>query len=180
MEEMENYNEAPEIKASAFSTALYYGLIGGVILSIWSVIAYMTNLQESAGWLNTIVSIVIFIAVIMMATKAHRDNKLGGVMSFGKGFSVGFLTVLIMAAIGAVFTIVYLQFIDPGVMQEAERQMEQQMAERDMSREEMEQALKVGRMFIQPGVMALMGFVFNLILGAVVSLISAAIYQRQS
>lgn len=180
MEEMENYNDAPEIKVSAFNTALYYGLIGGVILSIWSVIAYMSNLQESAGWLNTIISILIFIAVIMIATKAHRDKKLGGVMSFGKGFSVGFLTVLIMAAIGAIFTIVYLQLIDPGVLEEAERQMEQQMAQRDMSREEMDQALKVGRMFIQPGAIALMGFVFNLILGAVVSLISAAIYQRQS
>ncbi len=179
MEEMDNYENQEQAGKSAMSSALYYGVIGGIALSIWSVISYMFNMQESAGWLSTALSIIIFVAVIAWATKSHRDNELNGSITFGKAFSVGFLTVLVMSVIGAIFTIIYLKFIDPGILVEAEQKMEAQMAERNMSEEEMEQALKMGKMFIQPAAMAAMGFLFNLILGSVISLITAAIFQRE-
>ena len=169
MEEMDNYENQEQAGKSAMSSALYYGVIGGIALSIWSVISYMFNMQESAGWLSTALSIIIFVAVIAWATKSHRDNELNGSITFGKAFSVGFLTVLVMSVIGAIFTIIYLKFIDPGILVEAEQKMEAQM----------EQALKMGKMFIQPAAMAAMGFLFNLILGSVISLITAAIFQRE-
>lgn len=176
----QNQDSMEEPRPSAGSTALYYGIIGGIALSILSIITFLLDLRQNASWVGTVLSIAIFVAAIFIAAKTHRDQKLGGTISFGTAFTVGFLTSLVMAIIGGIFMYVYMQFIDPSVIVEAEREIERDMATRDISREDMDQAMRIAKAFVHPGVMALMALIVNVIIGLIVALIAGAVYQREN
>lgn len=178
--ETQDQMQQPETPPSTWSTALNYGLIGGIALAILTLLVYFLELDQSATWVERILSIVIFATVVIIATKHHRDQKLNGFISFGKAFLAGFLTVLIMALFGAIFNYFYIEFINPGILEEAEREMRRGMAQGEMSQEEMNNAMEFSGYFISAGFFAITGFIGNLIIGAIIALIGAAIYQRES
>jgi hypothetical protein len=99
-------------------TVIRYGVIGGLIMVIYSLLGNITGLSNpSSGIAMTIIfallSFVIYIAVMVMGVRKHRDEELGGYVSFGRTFLVGFLIAVIMGVIGQIFNFFYLNFIDP-------------------------------------------------------------------
>lgn len=79
---------------------LINGLIAAVIISgissylLWSAGDDVDN--SHSVWLGYLIMIV-GLSVIFVAVKQHRDNNLGGVISFKTAFLIGFLITLITA-----------------------------------------------------------------------------------
>ena len=92
-------------------TASRYGLYGGLILIALGLIFYLANLNTEQ-WVQW-VSYIPMLGAIYLAIQYHRDNELGGRMSFGRGLGMGTLTALIMGLIIAVWTFVFMSFIVP-------------------------------------------------------------------
>ncbi|HTF30832.1 MAG TPA: DUF4199 domain-containing protein [Flavitalea sp.] len=80
--------------------ALIFGLIAGSILTFWMV--YTTSLcynnpkfesNDAIGYAGMLVTF----SLIFVAIKNYRDKHNGGIITFGKGFKLGFYVSLIAA-----------------------------------------------------------------------------------
>ena len=129
-----------------YPTAIRYGLIGGLISVVYGLIANLTGLTNPTGGMMTlllasVVGIVIGVGIIVFAIKHHRDNELGGYISFGRAFILGLIVSLISGLISVAFNYIYMNFIDPNFMSEMMEGMEEMLSNFGVPEEQMEQAL---------------------------------------
>jgi ABC-type phosphate/phosphonate transport system permease subunit len=123
----------------------------------------------------------IFLAVIIFwGMTTHKNNNLGGFMSYGQAFVVGFFIVLISTVISSVYSYFYFVVIDPGIAEEVLINTEEQMLEQNpsMSDEQLDQALSMTEMFVSPVAMTLMGLIMGTFFGTILSLIIAIFAKK--
>jgi len=176
---LDNIDELNVKNASPFPTALRYGLIGGLISIALGLGTYLAGMQGTIPTILNIVSTVVTIAVIVYAIRTHRDDDLGGYISYGRCLGTGVLTALIMGLIGAIWTIVLFNFIDPDIMTTMMEPQMEAMEERGMSDEEIEMAMEMTGKFMNPPVMAGMALVGSVVIGLIVSLIAGAFLKKE-
>ncbi len=158
---------------------LKYALLTSAVIIIWSLIIYLTGLDRSAAgkYLNY-ASYPIMILFIVLAVNEEKSLN-GGYLGFDPAFKTGFFMMLVVAAIMGAFTYVYFSYINPGIMDLASEKARESMEDRDMSKEEIERAMRYAKFFMSSGAMTAMAFFLNIILGAVFSLIIAAIMKKE-
>ncbi len=161
--------------------ALTYGLIGGLLSVAASLVLDLTGLVDAASgkgsWLSSIVSIAIFVWALFTAIRKQRED-LGGFISFGSAFKTAFVASLVIALIGAVYMYLYATFINPDFIEEIRQATMEKMAKQGQSDEQIEQAMEMMESFTSPVMMSVWGFVGSAIMGAIVSLIGAAIMKK--
>jgi len=94
------------------SVASTYGIYLGIILSLFTVIAYAVDLSLFTKWWFGILSIVILIVVSIVAVKAAK-KQVSELFTFKMAFTSYFITILIGTLISAVVSILIFNFIDP-------------------------------------------------------------------
>ena len=173
-------------KVSAWPTASRYGLLAGLVLIVLALIVHLTGMvdytNQSGGsnWIVNLLNWGITIAAIVLAVKQHRDSELGGFISFGRSFNVGFFVTLVIAVVSMVWGYVFFAFIEPGLIEEIlEASREQMIEQQGMSEEQAEQGLKMMSWMFTPFMMSLMGGIFSLIAGIIFSLIVGAIMKKE-
>ncbi len=89
--------------------SLMYGIYLGVILIILSLVFYILDLhgENWTGYINY----VFILGGVILASVTYRDKYLNGFISYGQSFSVGFLTGLFAAIIGAIFTYFFMVYL---------------------------------------------------------------------
>lgn len=107
-----------EKSVSIWSTALTYGVFGGIAIVIYKYLSYATLFSTAslggaiaAFFLN----LIIFGGLIYLAIKKHRDEELGGYITMGRCLALGIVTVVIASILGGVFDYIYTAFIDTEV-----------------------------------------------------------------
>ncbi len=105
---------------SFWPTAIRFGLIGGLISIVYQLIGSITGFASTcAGMFAPAIfglgSLIITVLVLVYGLRSHR-NELGGYMTFGRAFMVGFVITLIMSILGQLFSYLYLTFIDPDMI----------------------------------------------------------------
>ncbi len=134
--------------------------------------------QEVLGYLSMVLSLLF----IYPGIKHFRDSENGGSVSFGKAFLVGLL-IAVFAGIGfGIIDYLFTTVINPDFLQEY---MSHQLAEMEktLSPEEFEtqKALLQQQMeaYGSSGFMAFIMFTTVVLIGIVISLISALLLQRK-
>jgi hypothetical protein len=158
------------------STGIRFGLILAAISVVYFLITSIMGVDMSVGiqkWAMSIVSIVVFV----LAHKYFKENN-GGFMTYGEGFKIGLLAGVVSSVISAVFTYVYMKFIDPTMSRVIRDRAVAQMEEQGQSEEQIEMAMKFVDMFISPEAMALMTVIFGII-GSVVIALLVSIFTRK-
>ena len=173
-------------KVSARPTASRYGLLAGLILVVVGLLIHLsgmvdyTNQGGGANWIVNLLNWGITVAAIVMAVKQHRDEDLGGFISFGRSFRVGFLVTLVIAVVSVVWGYIFFSFVEPGLIEDILSASREQMIEQQgMSEEQAEQGLKMMSWMFTPAMMSLMGGIFSVIAGVIFSLIVGAIMKRE-
>jgi len=168
---MENQN--PSISKSAVT----YGLYMGLALIVYSLIIYLAGLTG-----NTTVSYLtylIYIGMLCYAMINYRDKVNGGVLAYGQGVGLGTLTMVIGGVLSSIFTFILMKYIDPSLVDQiVNKAMEDAMA-KGTPEAQMEMAEKWIRMFTSPTAILLMGVFGSGIVGAIISLILAAIFKKE-
>lgn len=160
--------------------AIRYGLIGSGILVVVGLIMYLAGLSDPAkqqgavGWINNIINAVVMIWAIHTAMKTHRDQDLGGYMTYGRALGVGTVTSLVMAAVTLVWMLLFFMVIAPEMIDQIKELQMAQMEQQGMSDEQIEQAMEMAGMFTSPTGLAIMGAIGTFIFGFILSLIIAA------
>jgi hypothetical protein len=176
---METSNEKPQVIAGARigSVTLGWGIILAAVVIVFSLIIFLLDIDRQS-WINYF-SYVIIIAGIIIAQTTYKNKQLGGFISYGKAFMVGFIMMIYAGIIIAIWTYVFVKFIDPGSLEEALRVSEEKMIERGMSDLEIEQSWPMVKALNSPVAWTLFALLGNILIGIVVSLITAIFIKNE-
>lgn len=173
-----------EENATPGSVALRYGLIGGLVLVAIGLVTQITgmvdlsNPQSTTNRIINFFNYAVMIAIIVLAVKAYKEGN-SGFASFGRAFRVGFLTMLIIAGITLVWVLLYFGVIDTTMIDTiVEGAKEQMMEQQGMDEEQADQAMGFMGWMFNPVGMAITAAVSTVFMGAIFSLIVAAIMKK--
>ena len=173
-------NFAPDMNQSNLTrTALHYGVISGLAVFAFYFLLYATgnNIFGPASMLGVWIPVVF----IVMATRFHRDQNLGGSLTFGQGFSAGILTTVFSASLFGLafylFGVLYATELIEFYKSQAAEGLEQ--GKDFVSEALMEQAME-GLEHATMSSLALSESFNKFLWGGVVSLITAALMRRKS
>lgn len=156
--------------------AIKYGLIFGLISSIYSIMLYVFQL-ETNKFLPYLAWILI-IAGIFQAIKDYRTQNQGFV-SFGQGLGIGTLTATIMGLIGGMLNTFYITVIDKTPLQRIADMMQENLEKQGLDDQQIENALEMSQKFQSPGLMFVFSVLGSAFIGLILSLIVSAILQRK-
>jgi amino acid transporter len=176
---MENpTQESQESQVTTRSTGIRYGLISGLISIAFFVIMNIAGMstQEGPGrWIGLVITGVI----IFLAHKYYKDNG-DGFMTIGQGTGIGFWLGLISSVISSVFTYIYIKFIDPSFIQQILDKQREAFEQRQMSEDQIDQAMQMTEKFTTPEVILGMGLFFGVIIVTIIALIIALFTQKKN
>ena len=164
------------------STTMKWGLITGAVYVIFALINNILGVQEGGGFsmlgllTNTIILGATFFT-IYSGVKEIRDTELDGFLTFGQGFKSGMGIALIACIVSAVFTYIYVSFIDPELINRVTAMTEAQWEEQNMPEEQMDVARQWMGYMMNPTFMSLIAAVSVIFWGLIKSLIASALLK---
>lgn len=170
---MESSNASSSAQVTTSSVAIRYGLIMGLIGTVFNLALLMTASEQSeARWLG----IIITLAGTWLA---HQDFKKrnGGFMEYGQGLGIAVIASVVSGVIGSAVYAGYIAFVDNSSIKRILDKTRVDMEARGgMDDAQIEQALEMTAKFTNPVVFLLFGILgaafFGLIAGLIISAIT--------
>jgi len=166
-----------EQKPSLMKSSLYWGVILGIALIIYSMLMWFLDLslEKWVSW----VSYIIMIGGIILGTKNYRDNSLNGSITYGQAVGFGVMMLLFASVVSAIYSYIFLSFIDPEFINKILQMTEDQLIEKGMPDNQIEMAIEMQRKFMKPVIMALMSIPSYTIVGLIISLITSIFLKKK-
>lgn len=170
----ENPTAQPTIEIK--DIAIKFGIIGGLAGILISLILFISNLQYESWskWLQSLIMIVAIFLGVKAIAAAHKNR----LIPFGILFKGGMIITAIISIISVVYFFFYANFIETDFINNLLELSRKQMAERGLSEEQIEQGIELSKKFMSPTIMAVISTFSSLFIGAIVSLISAAVLKK--
>jgi len=137
---LDNIDELNVKNASPFPTALRYGLIGGLIGVALGIIWYLADMNMMLGMGIGLLSFIIYIIMIVLAIRAHRDKDLGGYISLGRCVGVGVIVITVTALMGLLWNVMLYQLIDPDIAEKMAEKTAEMMEGFDVPEDQIDEA----------------------------------------
>ncbi len=157
-----------------FSHASAFGLVTAMAVIIFSLTIYLLDLKNSA--LNYL-SYPILITVACVGVKKWREQS-GGFLTYGQTYAHLMLQTVMYSVVITVWTLLFILYIAPGMMEDQMLIQEAKFEENGMSQSEIDMAMGYARKFSSPAFLAIFAFLGNIIFMAIVNLIIAAIMKK--
>jgi hypothetical protein len=165
--------------------AWVFGIIAGLITSLTLVVTFVISSKPDFSNAQFIgySSMIVAFSFIFVGIKNYRDKYLGGSISFGKAFKLGFYISLIASTVYVVTWVISNHFFIPDFF---EKYTEYEMGnmrshgatEAEISMKQAELA-EFGRMYSNPLANFLLTYIEILPVGLLISLIAALILKRK-
>jgi len=154
------------------SAGTRYGVIMALVSIVMFVGMQVAGVDQQSGFARWL-GIPVFLVILYLAQKYYLDNG-DGFMSYGQGIGITFWFSLISLVIYIVFFYIYLKFIDDNFIEVAKQAQIDQMAEKGMSNEQIDQAMNITSKFMTPEIMAGLGFLvgmfFDMLCGVILTI----------
>ena len=159
--------------------ALWYGLIAGAGMIVYSLILFLLD-QHTNRYLG-LLGLLVLAGVMVWGTIDYRNKYLGGYMAYGKAFVSCFLIGLVATIISIVYFYFFVTLIHPGFLNEMTDLTREQLINQypDWSDEQIEQMMNSQSFMMKPAVMTIFGLIQYLIISAVMALIAAIFIKKE-
>jgi prepilin signal peptidase PulO-like enzyme (type II secretory pathway) len=168
-----------EKKKSVAMHGITYGAITAVVVIIVSLVLYILDLHlnKSVTW----ITYLFIVAGVIWGQFEYRNKVLGGYIAYGKAFSAGFMIVLFSGIFLLIYNFIFFQFIAPGAIDEIMEMQRQSTIDSSpqMTEEQVDQAMEIARRFSSPVMISIWGFISQLLIGAVVCLITSLFVKKE-
>ncbi len=164
------------------NTRFFYALVWTLGTAVLMLLLFFTGFQTeklATGKYLTYLGLLIPVVVLYLGIKAARDERPGGVMTYGQGVSAGMVISVYAALMSAVYSWFHFTFVNPRFADYTLDMVREQWAERGLTVEQVEQAERITRKMLSTPVQAIFGIFFTLLIGLVLSLIIAAMLKRE-
>ena len=163
-----------------------YGLIWGAISIAVGLVGFLLGFDPAmpdTGMAAKVIMGLIGLAVpvwaIYAAIKQHRDQELGGYLTFSRGIGVGTFSGLVAGVISAIWIALYVTVINPGFSDSIRDAQMEQFESQGMSEDQIEMAVNMAGWFTNPGFLAFSQLLGGVITGFILGLIIGAIMKRE-
>lgn len=157
--------------------ALIYGSVISLLTFVIMLVATWTGWDMNSSSYKALVW-AISAAVIFMSIKDYRDQRNNRKLTIGQGAGLGTLIGLVSGVLGAIFFYLFITFVNPNYIAEAENLAIENMQKQGMSDEQIEQGLEIMWYFMNPFFMSIMIIFFSVIFNLIAGLIVGAILKR--
>jgi hypothetical protein len=161
------------------NTGLNYGLIGGLIITVVSLLQYLGGLDTYLSPVGYVTYLVVITMAVLAALRVRRSNE--GFLEFGEALKVTFTVFAVALLIQTVFTYILFNYIDVdfknAVSQEVMNKSEQMMKKFGASDEQIQKTLdaerhsdqfSAGRVFLGYAITCIVSFIFCLLISLIV------------
>ena len=161
------------------------GVIAGLICTGWwmGVIAFSGGAHLENGMFYGFASMILAFSLIFVAIRNYRDNYNHGVVSFGKGFTIGLYITLIASTMYVVsWLIAYFYFIpdfDEKYTEHILQGMQKSGASQAAIDAKASEMAEMWKNYQNPVICALFTYMEILPVGLLISLIAALILKRK-
>ena len=168
------------MEKSLKSSSVNYGIYLALLLSAFTIIAYVLNIELLVNFWIMLLLLPIVAIVFGIVSTAKAKSLLGGFMSFKQAFSAYFITIAFGIIISSLVSIILFGFIDPEAatmlqeigMEKVRGFMESMGAPESEIDKAMAEAAKEDTMSIGNQVMNIAkGLIFYAVIGLIVALI---------
>ncbi|MCS6916403.1 MAG: DUF4199 domain-containing protein [Chitinophagales bacterium] len=161
------------------SRELRYGLWGGLALWIWMTLGYVVGWHRGpANLYAALASALLLSLFIYLAIRHKRDHDQGGCIRFREAFLAGMMVSFVSGLMVGVYLMVYSSYINPGEVEAVVAETRRWYEARQLPAERVEEAVKGVRASYTKFGRLTYGIGNAMLLGAVVSLICAALMRR--
>ncbi|QLE02158.1 DUF4199 domain-containing protein [Galbibacter sp. BG1] len=157
--------------------ALQYGLLLGGISVVFGLMLYFADMHYQQGIPTLVISLVIMLAVILIALKQFKKAN-GGYMTFGEALKIGIGLCLIGGIIGMLFNLLLSNVIDPDMVEKQLEIARAKMVDYGMTPEQIESQLEMSRKFSGPLIQAAFGLLGSIFFGFILTLVPALIMKK--
>ena len=169
--------------SSRFSTALRWGLLGGLVSVVVSVLAMwlgwrglpVVDTAESVIWY--VQGAVVNAAFLILGLRAYRAGN-GGYVSFGNAFGFGILLLLVIMICNAIYLYGYIELYLPDYEEQALAAVRKSFEAQGLGPEEVERQQPLLEAVTNREMFVVSGFLNALIGNAILALIGAAALKR--
>ncbi len=175
--ETTNYQESK--KASVRKIGLNYGLLLSLATITLSIVVYVMGLSAEQPWWKSLLNFVFMGAIIYMGLKAFRTEN-GGFLSLGDALKTGLAISLIAGIIGAIFTYIFVNFIEPDFIANLLVVTREKMITQNpnMTQDQVDTAMGYTEKFMSPFIMTAIALIASLFFGFIISLIEGLILKK--
>jgi hypothetical protein len=178
----ENTDFIDQADVAAMPIALRYGGIAALVFIIVQLLLDTLGIIDYASgtgiYYPSILAGIASIVLLYMAIKHHRDEELGGYITFGRCVKIGFLFALFSGIFFGVFGAVYHSFIRPDIIPSIMEFQRETWEAQGLNDDQIEQAASMTKMFMSPVAMAVMGIINFIIMDVIISLILGGILKK--
>jgi len=162
--------------------ALKWGLINALVSFIFTVVykysGSLDQFQESYAWVSSILSLVISVTFLVLAIREFREaNK--DELKYSTGLGLSTLLGAISGLVSGGFNYIYLSFIDDSSTTKQLNMMIEKYEEQGMSQSQIDQAVKMTKLFIGPGVQFVAIVFMSVVLYFIYGLIVSGIMKKE-
>lgn len=168
---MEEQNESVSVK----QVAIKWGLISGIVSIVIFLLIYFGGLMGNS-WIG-LVSAAVTVVLMVLAHKEYKESG-NGFMSYSQGLGLGTLMVTIGSIISALFSYIYIKFINTGYTQEVLDMTRMKMEDQGQSDAQIDTAMGYVEKFATPEMTLVMGLGFGILFGFIIALIVSAITKK--
>jgi len=161
----ENTDFIDQEDVAAMPTALRYGGIAALAFIAQQLLVDTLGLVNYATgegqMLTSIIPAIITFAILYFAIKQHKEEDLGGYITFGRCVKLGALIGLIGGVAIGLFSAVYHGFIRPDIMVDALELQKEKMLEAGQSEEQVEAGMAISKAMTGPvglGILSVLSF----------------------
>jgi uncharacterized protein DUF4199 len=160
-------------------TALYYGVILGIVLILANVIVYALGMIYDQDWKTGSIGLIAMIAVLFIGIKKYKEIN-DSYLTVGQAIKTGLGIAVIGGIISVIYTFIFMNYIEPDFVTNTLAVAEEKMIEQNpnLTDEQIEQALSISKKFMSPMIMSAMALIWTLFLGFIISLISGLILKK--
>jgi len=166
-----------DAKRTLNSNAIYFGVLTGLGLIIYTLILYIFNAttNQTLGYL----SMLILAIGVYLSAKMFRDHSKKSFINYSQALGVSVLTAFYASVLLAIYMYVFYKFIDPEAIQPMIEEAEREMYRRGIEGSQLDQAMEMSKKFMQPGWMAGMALLGNTFWGTIIGLITSIFVKRE-
>lgn len=148
-----------------------YGLLAGVASIIFSLLLFLTNMDQSpVRWLG----LIITVGAMFLAHNQFKQRN-GGYLNYGEGLGIGTIMSVVSGVISTVFTYFYIAFMDPDYVGRALAKQRLDLENKgNISDEQIDQAMAMAEKFSGGIWMLVFGILGSLLFGFLIALVVSA------
>jgi len=161
-----------EQKTSVWKIGIKFGLITSLVLIIFSLIMNITELSfdPNIGSYLQYFNYLFLIIGMIYAHKAYKERS-EGFMKYGTGLGLGTVVSLFSGIIAAIFSFVYITFVDPEIIAKSLDMLRVGMENKGTDDDVIDKTLEMQAKFMTPTVMSGMSAFVMLFVGFILSLV---------